>query len=253
MLLNTPIEAAKLESIEPLIITLLNRLSDAAFLVDSNGNFTYGNSAACELLNCSTERLQAMAVRDLPLASLLQIWLTQWSVSSKQNTIRFPDKYFTQTDEELSVEIIVSYEQDIDRECSCLLIHKLELEQVAELPCSATPLLPKIPQLETVFQFIEENYSRSISLKDVAMAMGYCPSYLTDLVRRHTGQTVNHWIIKRRIALACNLLEETSLSVNQIALDVGYQNEGHFFRQFRQHCHMPPLAWRKSQQRRLVS
>jgi AraC-like DNA-binding protein len=253
MLLDTLIEVAESESIEPLIIMLLNRLSDAAFLVDSNGNFTYGNSAACELLNCSTEKIQVMALCDLPLASLLQVWLTQWSISSKRNTIRFPDKYFTQTDEELPVEIVVSYEQDIDREYSCLIIHKLELEEAVETPISEIPLLPNIPQLETVFQFIEENYSRSISLKDVAMAMGYCPSYLTDLVRRHTGQTVNHWIIKRRIALACSLLEDTSLSVNQIALDVGYQNEGHFFRQFRQHCHMPPLAWRKSKQRRLVA
>jgi AraC-like DNA-binding protein len=253
MLLNTPIEVAESESVEPLIVMLLNRISDAAFLVDPNGNFAYGNSAACELLNCSTERLQAMAICDLPLASLLQVWLTQWSISSKHNAIRFSDKYLTQNDEELPVEIIVSYEQDIDREYSCLIVQKLALEQLPEVSRSETPFLPKSPQLENVFQFIEENYSRSISLKDVAMAMGYCPSYLTDLVRRHTGQTVNYWIIKRRIALACNLLEETSLSVNQIALDVGYQNEGHFFRQFRQHCHMPPLAWRKSQQRRLLS
>ena len=104
-----------------------------------------------------------------------------------------------------------------------------------------------------MFQFIKENYARSISLKDVAEAMGYCPSYLTDLVRRCTGQTVNHWIIKCRIALACKLLRETNQSVSQIALEIGYQNEGHFFRQFRQHCGTTPLAWRKSEQVRDIS
>jgi AraC-like DNA-binding protein len=86
------------------------------------------------------------------------------------------------------------------------------------------------------FTFIEENYPRSIGLKDVAMATGYCPSYLTDLVRRCSGHTVNHWIIKCRIALACNLLQDTNDTVNQISEAIGYQNEGHFFRQFRQHC-----------------
>jgi AraC-like DNA-binding protein len=252
MLLDRPIEFVEPEIIQPLVIMLLEKLNDAALLVDHNGNFIYGNLAAIKLLNCSTEDLQAMAVCDLPLTSFLQVWLAQWSDTSGRSTIRFLDKYFTQADGELPVEITFTYEQDIDREYSCLLIHKLEPEQVVDVPAEYF-VFPKNPQLERVFQFIEDNYSRSISLKDVAMAMGYCPSYLTDLVRRHTGQTVNHWIIKRRIALACNLLEETSLSVNQIALDVGYQNEGHFFRQFRQHCNMPPSAWRKSQQRRLVS
>ncbi len=251
MLLDIPIEVIEPNVSQSLVVMLLERLDDAALLIDPNGTFTYGNVVALKLLNCSAESLQAMAVCDLPLASFLQVWLTRWSSPSKSK-LSFPDKYSSPVHGELLVEITCTYERDIDREYSCLLIRKLEPEQPAPSPAEGFTL-PKIPQLEMVFQFIEENYSRSISLKDVATAMGYCPSYLTDLVRRHTGQTVNHWIIKRRIALACSLLEETSLSVNQIALETGYQNEGHFFRQFRQHCDMPPLAWRKSQQRRLVS
>lgn len=231
-------------SVQPLAIMLLERLNDAAFLVDAHGSFTYGNHAAHQMLNCSNAELLTMKVPDLPLANLAQVWSDRRLKNDLGKVISFTDRYRT-PDRELPVEAIVSCEHDGEKEYSCLLICPIDLEPIVIKPKS---ILPSIPQLEPVFNFIEENYPRSISLKDVAMAMGYCPAYLTDLVRRCSGQTVNYWIIKCRIALACDLLQQTNDSVNKIALATGYQNEGHFFRQFRQHCGMTPLAWRKSQQ-----
>jgi YesN/AraC family two-component response regulator len=108
-------------------------------------------------------------------------------------------------------------------------------------------IFPSNSNLSQVFEYIEANYYQPISLQDVALAVGYCPAYLTDLVRRHTGQTVNHWIIKRRMAAARTLLMEGNMCVNQIAETVGYQHEGHFFRQFRQFHETTPQAWRKAQ------
>nr|AVH79651.1 putative two component transcriptional regulator AraC family [Nostoc sp. PCC 8009] len=103
------------------------------------------------------------------------------------------------------------------------------------------------PLMNQVFQFIDRNYHLTITLCDVALAVGYSSAYLTDLVRRQTGKTVNHWIIERRMTAARQLLLETNQSVNQVALAVGYQHEGHFFRQFRQHHGTTPQAWRKIQ------
>jgi YesN/AraC family two-component response regulator len=126
--------------------------------------------------------------------------------------------------------------------------------QVPVLPSSETTksvnsqsIFPSDSNLSQVFEYIEANYYQAISLQDVALAVGYCPAYLTDLVRRHTGQTVNHWIIERRMAAARTLLIEGNMCVNQIAQTVGYQHEGHFFRQFRQYHETTPQAWRKAQ------
>ncbi|MEH2084227.1 MAG: response regulator [Nostoc sp.] len=108
-------------------------------------------------------------------------------------------------------------------------------------------LLPTCPQLKEVFDFIEANYYQSITLSNVAQAVGYSAAYLTDLVRRQTGKPVNHWIVERRMAAVRALLLETNQSANQIAEAVGYQNEGHFFRQFRQYHGTTPQVWRKAQ------
>ncbi|MEH1942410.1 MAG: AraC family transcriptional regulator [Nostoc sp.] len=108
-------------------------------------------------------------------------------------------------------------------------------------------LFPSCLQLKEVFEYIEANYHQSIGLSDVAVAVGYSAAYLTNLVRRKTGKTVNDWIFERRMLAARTLLLETNQPVNQIACAIGYQYEGYFFRQFRQFYGTTPQAWRKTQ------
>lgn len=109
-----------------------------------------------------------------------------------------------------------------------------------------TSFFPSIPQLSEVFDYIEANYSQGITLSDVAKAAGYTPAYITSLVGKQTGKTINRWIIERRMIAACHLLEETNKSIENIAREIGYQDACHFSRQFRQHWKTTPQAWRKS-------
>lgn len=115
-------------------------------------------------------------------------------------------------------------------------------------PKEEKSIFPIVPQLKEVFDFIEANYQKGITLSDVAEAVGYSAAYLTNRVAKITGETVNSWIVKRRMAAARYLLKNTSLNIEQIATNVGYQNACHFSRQFRQHHKIPPQAWRKKHQ-----
>jgi YesN/AraC family two-component response regulator len=118
----------------------------------------------------------------------------------------------------------------------------------SEIQTHTESVLPSTPdpQLQEVFDYIEAHYQESISLADVATAIGYSSAYLTDLVKRQTGTTINRWIIKRRLAAAEMLLQETNHSIEHIAEQVGYLNPGHFFRQFRQYVGTTPKVWRKN-------
>jgi YesN/AraC family two-component response regulator len=109
-------------------------------------------------------------------------------------------------------------------------------------------IFPNVPQLKEVFDFIEANYHQGITLCDVAEAVGYSSAYLTNRVARQTGETVNSWIVKRRMAGARFLLQNNNQTIEQIAKALGYQNVCHFSRQFRQHHGLPPHAWRKEHQ-----
>ena len=122
-------------------------------------------------------------------------------------------------------------------------------EQTDEFANFSTLFSP-CPQLKKIFYFIENHYHESISLRDVAKHVGFSAAYLTELVKQQTGETINRWIVRRRVTAAKALLLETDHSVEQIALKVGYRSLNHFFRQFRQYYGNSPQAWRKVNQAR---
>jgi YesN/AraC family two-component response regulator len=162
------------------------------------------------------------------------------------------EDYFTKpsTVERLLEAIAVHLEKQATlKPCCAAEFHRVSEPPPADTATSADPqsIFPSTPDLSEVFQFIEANYHQPIGLSEVAEAVGYCPAYLTDLVRRQTGQPVKRWIVQRRMAAACSLLLETNQSVEQIAEAVGYNNVGCFFRQFRINFGMTPQVWRNAQ------
>lgn len=106
-------------------------------------------------------------------------------------------------------------------------------------------IFPNDPKLEGVFRFIEAHYHQSISLNDVAQAVGYSAAYLTNLVQSHTGRTVKQWVIERRMTQARLLLTTTNQSIRQVSELSGYSDAGYFTRQFRQFHGLSPQAWRR--------
>ena len=78
--------------------------------------------------------------------------------------------------------------------------------------------------IDRVRDYIELHYRDGISLRDVASALGYSCSDLTNLVRTVTGKPLNAWIIDRRIAAAQQLLADPYSTVAEVAA-VGLRNE----------------------------
>jgi len=107
-------------------------------------------------------------------------------------------------------------------------------------------IFPSVDSLNDIFDFIEAYYHQPISLRDVAQSVGYSTAYLTDLVRRRTGQSVHRWITKRRMVAACSLLLETDQPIDYIALGVGYRYTWCFFRHFRNSFGTTPGDWRSA-------
>jgi YesN/AraC family two-component response regulator len=193
------------------------------------------------------------ALRQNPeTASTPFIFLTAKStkVEVRQGMELGADDYLTKpsTAEELlrAIEARLERQEKLKQWC----VH--EFQQAQPSPhresSSSSSIFPSIPQFSAVFEFIEANYTQSISLNDVAQAVEYSPAYLTNLIRRQTGRSLYQWIIERRMTAACSLLLETRQTVEQIAIAVGYQDAGHFSRQFRQSFGMSPKSWKHAHQ-----
>ncbi|AFZ56235.1 response regulator [Anabaena cylindrica FACHB-243] len=123
-----------------------------------------------------------------------------------------------------------------------------QISAVPDIVVNSESIFPTVPHLKKVFDYIELHFHQGITLSDVAEAVGYSPAYLTTLVGKETGESVNTWIVKRRMAAARPLLKNTNQTIEAVATKLGYQNACHFSRQFRQHHGLSPTIWRKQHQ-----
>lgn len=82
------------------------------------------------------------------------------------------------------------------------------------------------------------------SVEVLARQAGLSPSRFRVLFRATTGLPLHRWLNRRRLAHARALLLAGGLSVGEAAAAVGFDDQHHFSRLFRQHFGMPPSACR---------
>jgi AraC-like DNA-binding protein len=102
------------------------------------------------------------------------------------------------------------------------------------------------PIVRGVVDYVEEHYASSISLRDVAQALGYSSAHLTHKFSSLTGTPVTAWIIKRRLYAAQELLIETKQNVVTVCEAVGFGDLCYFTRQFVRHIGVTPTQFRSS-------
>lgn len=95
-----------------------------------------------------------------------------------------------------------------------------------------------------VLHYIEQNY-RTCSLKECAETLHFDYYALANKVKRETGKTFIRLVQDKRLSQATYLLRSSSLTVHEIALSVGYENEGFFYRLFTGHYGVTPKEYRK--------
>ncbi len=91
--------------------------------------------------------------------------------------------------------------------------------------------------------WIEANLDGA-TLTGLANHLGYHPNYVSSLLHRETGHTFSEILLEKRMRRASLLLENTSLSQEQIAGMVGYRNTSNFYKAFRAYFGTSPKIWK---------
>lgn len=99
-------------------------------------------------------------------------------------------------------------------------------------------------KIDEILAYIQNHYMMNITNQSIGECFNYHPNYLNKLVLQSTGKSLYQYIINYRISKAIDLLSNTSLSVNAIAIETGFKDVHHFSKIFKQKTGMPPSKLR---------
>ena len=92
--------------------------------------------------------------------------------------------------------------------------------------------------------YIQKNFHRDITLKDVAEHLCVSYSYLSRLFKRNSVGSFNDLLWNARIAAAQTLLLDDHASVTTVCYEVGCNNPGYFATKFRAKIQMSPTEYK---------
>ena len=94
--------------------------------------------------------------------------------------------------------------------------------------------------------FITQNYTKPLTLNDIAREVGLSSYRLAHVVKAHTGKTVLQIIAHARIQNAQHLLEHSGKSCTEIAYEVGFNDQSYFIKHFRRLTGITPARYRRT-------
>lgn len=98
--------------------------------------------------------------------------------------------------------------------------------------------------ITNALDFINNNFTKSITAADVAKHCNLSLSHLQHLFGKYHARGVFAEILYKRIEMACYMLKNTNCSVKEIALNCGFNNVDYFSTAFKKQCGVPPLKYK---------
>ena len=103
----------------------------------------------------------------------------------------------------------------------------------------------KSRRIAKVCEYIDQNLDKDLSLAEVAALVNMSESAFSHFFKKRTGLSYINYVNNQRIAKACTLLSDTTLSASEICYDCGFNNKSNFIRIFRKKKNMTPIEYRK--------
>ena len=101
-------------------------------------------------------------------------------------------------------------------------------------------------QMNKLITNIEAQSDGRMTVSDMAAVVGLSESWFSTVFKQTTGKTPLQWQLANRIERAKKQLLENKTSIATIAVHLGFTDQAHFTKAFRQIAGVTPAAWRRN-------
>ena len=101
-------------------------------------------------------------------------------------------------------------------------------------------------EIGQIMEDIEQNFTKDISLNDLAQKYALSLSHLSGLIKQETGMTFTDHVASRRIKLAEKLLGNPRYTVADVGRMVGYDDYYYFTKWFKRLMGVTPSKYRRN-------
>lgn len=100
-------------------------------------------------------------------------------------------------------------------------------------------------RIEAVYAYVESGFQEEINLDEAASRVSMTVPAFCRYFKKLTRKTFSQFVNEFRIAHACRLLGDDSLTIAAVSFDSGFNNLSHFNRQFKNITGISPRDYRK--------
>jgi AraC family transcriptional regulator len=128
---------------------------------------------------------------------------------------------------------------------SQVVIHLLR--HYTRMPAAVKPLETEAVEvlqarLRPVIEYVQAHYREDLSLKQLADLLYLTPFHFSRLFKRAFGLSPYQFVIQQRVNAARNMLQDSSLTLTEIALEVGFADHSHLTRHYKRLMGKNPRA-----------
>ena len=92
--------------------------------------------------------------------------------------------------------------------------------------------------------YVSKNVKEKLSLEKMSSDLGYCKNHIIKLFKSTFGTTPHEYLILMRINIAKNLLLSSTVSIDEIAIESGFESYVNFYKTFVKHQNCSPGEFR---------
>jgi AraC-like DNA-binding protein len=107
--------------------------------------------------------------------------------------------------------------------------------------------------ISKTIEYIHKHFTEKISIEKLADKAGMSMSSLLRHFKRINGSSPKEYLINLRVNYACELLDTTRLSIDEIAFNAGFNDSNYFSREFRKVTGITPSKYKADRQKKVTS